>query len=95
MRQRGSAYPRRPEARTRIVALTRSIEPRGRGVVYSRETCDECSVGSREAPIPNYHKRLAEFRIHVGKNISVYLCRGCALQFAEDFASQLEVLTEG
>lgn len=100
-RSRGSASPRPPEARRRIVPINpfqggalATYGPERTSVYDSRSTCGECSVGTKEDPIPSTNKRKGEFRIYIAKNLSVDLCRGCALQFAEDFASELETLTE-
>lgn len=83
---RGDADPIEPTARERVTILTPRYGPGG---VY----CDECSTGTRQAPIPHTKKRVAEFAIRLGKHGYHTLCRGCALQFASDFFNQLEVLT--
>lgn len=61
---------------------------------YKPPTCQECSVGTKDNPIPKSNKVYAEFRVFVGKHGDTALCRECAMQFAEDFANQLGVLTE-
>lgn len=82
-RKTAPATARRPvESRTRIVVLPS----------YTKTTCSECSVGTRDNPIPRHLKNVAEFEIRVGKHGASPLCRDCAMQFAEDFASQLETL---
>lgn len=81
-----SGFPKASEetSRRRIVAISA-----GRTFVG----CQDCSVGTRDNPIPLGRKRRADFTISIGKHSQISLCRGCALQFAEDFAAQLEVLT--
>ncbi len=82
-RERGSGMPRQPESRQRIQKL-----------LYSSHFCQACSVGTRADPIPTSNKRAAEFGIEYLPRHTVFYCRACAMQFATDFANQIDVLAE-